>query len=76
MAELSKRDREILANMVFIPPARRGKIDPKLIRKAVIAVRTRHLKAEAEAKAKAKAARKTKAEANGKAHEAADGELE
>jgi hypothetical protein len=60
--KLSKRDREILAKTVFIPPQRRGKIDPREIRRAVKAVIDRRLKAEAEAAAKAKAG------ANGKAH--------
>jgi hypothetical protein len=52
-----KKEREV----VYIRPLGRGKIDPRLIRKAVIAVRNRRLKEEAEAKAKAGA------EANGDA---------
>jgi|GEM_PF-4612104 len=43
----------------YFYPTRPGKIDPRLIRKAVIAVRDRRLREEAEAKAKARA------EANG-----------
>ena len=50
-----KKQREI----VYIFPTRRGNIDPRLIHKAVVAVRDRRLKEEAEAKAKARA------EANG-----------
>jgi len=55
------------AQIVYIFPTRRGKIDPRLIHKAVVAVRDERLKREAEARAKAKA------EANGEAP-AAEGE--
>jgi hypothetical protein len=47
-----KKQREI----VYIFPTRRGNIDPRLIHKAVVAVRDRRLKEEAEAKTKAKVA--------------------
>ena len=61
--KLSKRDREILARTVLIPPQRRGKIDPRLMRKALEALYERRRQEEAQAQAKAGA--KRKAEANG-----------
>lgn len=56
----AKKERQV----VYIRPLGRGTIDPRLIRKAVIAVRNRRLKGEAEAKVRAMA------EANGDAHAA------
>ena len=63
MLKLSKRDREILAKTALIPPQRRGKIDPKLMRKALEAVYERRRREEAAAKARPEAKKKT--EANG-----------
>lgn len=63
MSKLSKRDRELFSKIVLIPPRRRGKIDPKLMRKVLLDIYKKRAQEEAEAKAKARA--KKKAEANG-----------
>jgi hypothetical protein len=63
MAKISKRDQELFSKIVLIPPRRWGKINPKLMRKALQELYKRRAQEEAEAKAKARA--RKKAEANG-----------